>query len=146
MFSSKGRSQVVTLLAILALISSPVFSSSNGTVGYGLKWQSNRASYTFVFSGQVMRQGRPCPNARISLDIETSYQGVVSQIADAGDDGRYQIAITVAGVPDQSSIWRLQARVSGLKESQTGEAEGRIILMDGQTTVIVSETIRIEQA
>lgn len=147
MFSSKGSRKAVLFSAIFFLMHSPAFCKPKGFVGVGIQWgQTRRGTYTFVFAGQVTREGRPCPHARINLDLETSTQGVISESAQAGEDGQYQIAVTVAGAPEQSSIWKLQARAGSLTDRQTGQIEGRIILMEDQTTVVVSKSIPLEQA
>lgn len=146
MFSSKGYRKAAALLLALLPLQSPVYSAPRGTVGYSLNWTNPSAQYTFVFAGRVMRDGRPCANAHVSVDIQTANQGMVSESAEAGDDGRYQIALTVSAAPEQTSFWKLQARSATVTTVSTGEAEGRLILRDGQTTVVISETIPLLQA
>ena len=129
-------------LPVQNAISAPV-----GVVSVALEWGSSaRTSYTYVFSGIVTCQNHPCASAHIDLDIETTSQGVISKSTQVGADGRYQMEISIPGAPEDSSSWKLQAHSSGTMNHESGEAEGRIILMDGQTTVVVDRSILLIQA
>jgi hypothetical protein len=147
MFSPSVSSKAITLTFAFLLISSPTFCDPIGIIDYAIEWgQTSKENYTFVFSGKVTREGRPCANAQVSLDIETSADGVVTQSAQAGDDGVYQIAITFTGRPSQASGWKLEARSSGISHSSSAEAEGRVILREGHTTVVVDRTLPLVEA
>ncbi len=147
MFSSKTAAKAFLLIGLNLLISSPLFSAPQAITGYSIEWGgSSQTAYTFVFSGVITRDGRPCPNARVNLDIETSRDGVVTESAQAGADGRYEIAITIKGCPEQASNWKLQARTGSVVNGQAGEAEGRVILMDSEKTVVVNRTLPLVEA
>jgi hypothetical protein len=114
---------------------------------FALDWGSNaKASYTYVFSGLLTCQNRPCSNARVDLDLETGSQGVISQTTQADEDGRYQMEVKVEGVPTDSSSWKLEARTFNTIRQQSAESEGRIILMDGRRTVVVDRSLLLIQA
>jgi hypothetical protein len=118
-----------------------------GAVNVALEWGSSaRTSYTYVFSGLVTCQNHPCSNAHVDLDMDTANQGVISQSAQAGEDGRYQLEITIPGSPEDSASWKIQARAASVSDQESGEAEGRIILMEGQTKVNVDRSLLLIQA
>jgi len=118
-----------------------------GIVAVALDWgPAASASYTYVFSGLVTCQNRPCPNAHVDLDLETVSQGVINQSTQAGEDGRFQIEVTVVGAPTDSSGWKLEAHTSGITNQQSAESEGRVILMEGQTKVVVDRSLPLVQA
>ena len=107
---------------------------------------STRTAYTYVFSGLVTCGSRPCANALVDVDLETPTQGAIDQTTRTGEDGRYQMAITVYGSPEDSSLWKVQARSSSLSARQSAPAEGRIILMEDQKTVAVDRSLLLTQA
>ncbi len=147
MFSPMLSIKALFLVSLIFLSPTFAFCDPQGIVDYSIEWGPVvRSDYTFVFSGIVSREGHPCPNARVELDLETATEGIVTESALAGDDGRYQIAITITASPEQSSNWKLQARSGGIERAQTGEAEGRVILLEGQTSIIVDRPLNLVQA
>jgi|SRR5882724_4907991 len=147
MFSNQSQVRRFLIATFFLLI--PVqnaISAPEGVVNYAIQWGSNKAAYTYVFSGLISCQNRPCSNARVEVALVTPSQGAVSQSVRAGDDGRYQVAITVPGSPEDASTWKIDAYSASVSEQATGEAEGSIILMEDQKTVVVDRTIQLIQA
>jgi hypothetical protein len=148
MFSS-NRTGFRWFLIALALVILPIQSAvcaPHGVVTATYVLGSSVASYTYVFSGVITCQNKPCSNARVDIDVVTATQGVVTQSTRAGDDGRYQMAVTVPGAPEDSSAWKLEAHSASLSEQASAEAEGRVILMEDQKTVVVDRSLLLTQA
>jgi hypothetical protein len=130
----------------LSLTTQNAICAPEGAINVALEWgPSAKTSYTYVFSGTLTCQNHPCSNAHVDLDLDTASQGVISQSTQAGEDGRYQIAVTITAVPEEASTWKLAAH-SPTMNPDSAEAEGRIILMEGQTTVVVDRSMRLIQA
>ena len=149
MFDPKLQSarRFLVVAFFLFLPAKNAISAPQGVVNFALEWgPSAKTSYTYVFSGLVTCQNHPCPNAHVDLDIDTSSQGVISQSAQAGEDGHYQLEVTVPGSPEESASWKIQAHTVSITSQESGEAEGRIILIDGQTKVVVDRSLLLIQA
>ena len=149
MFNSKFKIARLFLVVafFLNLSLQTAHCAPEGTVDVALEWgPAVKASYTYVFSGQVTCENHPCPNARVDLDLDTVGEGVISQSTQAGDDGRYQMEITIVGAPAESSGWKLEAHTSGVSSQESAESEGRIILMEGQTKITVDRALLLIQA
>src|SRR5579871_3960495 len=137
----------LSLAFFLNLTVQNAISAPEGVVNVALEWgSSSRTTYTYVFSGLVTCQNRPCSNARVDLNLESTSDGAITQSTRAGDDGRYQMEVTVQGTPEASSAWKLEAHSSSVQNQESAEAEGRVILMEGQTTVVVDRSLLLIQA
>jgi hypothetical protein len=123
-----------------------VHSAPNGLVSAALEWGSSAQAYTYVFSGQVTCQNHPCANAHIDLNLETASQGVIVQTTQAGEDGRYELAVTVNGAPEDCSTWKLEAHSASVSQQESAEAEGRVILMEGEAKIAVDRSLLLIQA
>src|SRR5439155_1064742 len=132
------------LLYTLGPIFVPVlsFAHPTGVVDCTLEWHSGRQVYTYVFSGIVSSKGRPCPNAKVQLQISTPNQPDMVQETVASADGTYQLKIDLAGHPDQSAEWKLIAQAP---ETGAAELEGRSILMEGENRVEVQRPLQLIQ-
>lgn len=119
-----------------------VFALPAGEVGYSLEWHSGHQVYTYVFSGVVSRQGRPCPNAKIQLEISTPTQPDMTQETVASADGTYELKIDLPGQPEQSAEWKLVAQAP---ETDSVEIDGRSILMEGENRVDIKRPIQFVQ-
>ena len=107
---------------------------------------STRTPYTYVFSGLVTCQNRPCANVRVDVDLVTNTQGAIVQSTRTGADGRYQLEVTVSGSPEDSSLWKIEAHTTNLSQQESAQAEGRVILMDDEQTVVVDRSLLLIQA
>jgi hypothetical protein len=149
MFSS-NRAAVRWFLIAVSLINLPIQNAvcaSEGIVNVALEWGSSaRTTYTYVFSGLITCQNKPCSNVRVNVDLDTATQGVITQSTQSGDDGRYQLAVTVPGAPEDSSGWKIEAHSAGISDQESAEAEGRVILMEDQKTVVVDRSLLLIQA
>ena len=123
----------------------PAFSENHGIVSYQLDWHTSRQTYTYVFSGVVTCQGRPCANTQVHVDIDTPSQGVVSQATTTSPDGRYLLQVSVEGDADDTTTWKLLAEAGGPNHGEPTEIEGRSILMQDQTTVPIERLLQIQQ-
>jgi hypothetical protein len=116
-------------------------------VSYALEWGSPTQNYTYVFAGKVScSDHRPSPNTPVVLSIETPSEGLLTQTAYTSADGNFQIEVTLKGSPEEASTWKLEARSNCLAGTQTAEAEGRLILMDGQNTIVVERPLSLAEA
>ena len=149
MFSS-NRAGLRWFLVTLTVFALPLQSSvcfARGFAGIALDTMApNRTPYTYVFSGWVTCQNKPCANARVDLDLVTTTQGAIARSTRTGEDGHYQLAITVAGAPEDSSLWKLEVRTAGLSGQESAQAEGSIILMEDEQTVVVDRSLLLTQA
>jgi hypothetical protein len=115
-----------------------------GTVDCALEWHSSRQTYTYVFSGVVSHQGRPCPNAKIQLQLSSASQPDLVQETLASADGTYQLKVSIPGNPEQATDWKLIAQMpeTGL---QSPEIAGRTIMTESEEPVVVDRTIQMVQ-
>lgn len=136
-----------TSLVFLSLLSqillpNAAMAQTRGIVDYSLQWVSAPQTYTYVFSGIVTCSGKPCADAQVEVDLDSPAQGILHESSLAGADGRYLMQIQVVGVPEQAATWKLTT--SGLSRANDPvEVEGRVILMQDQTTVIVERPLMI---
>ena len=140
-FEAAFRVSLILLYSI-GPIFVPVPVIGQGMVGCTLEWHSGNQVYSYVFSGVVSNQGRPCPNARVQLQISTASQPDLVQETVAAADGTYQLKIDLPGRPDQAAEWKLIAQAP---ETGAAEIEGRSILMEGQNQVTVQRPIQLVQ-
>ena len=141
--------QARRFLGLVFLLQIPLqnaFSAPQGSVDVALEWGSSAHAYTYVFSGVATCRNHPCANANVELDLETATQGVIVQTTRAGEDGRYQLEVTLRGAPADSSTWKLEAHSAAVSDAETAEAEGSLILTEDQTTVVVERPLRLIQA
>jgi hypothetical protein len=133
MFSS-NRTCVRWFLIALSLIILPIenaLCAPQAFVHVALEWGSpNKTVYTYVFSGLITCQNKPCANARVAVDLVTPTEGVIS----------------LAGSPEDSSSWKIAAHTASVSDQASAEAEGRIILMEDQKTVVVDRSLLLIQA
>jgi len=120
--------------------------SAQGFAGISYAVAPNRTMYTYVFSGQIMCHNSPCANAKVDVDLVTSAQGAIAQSTRTGEDGRYQLEISVSGTPEDSSLWKLEAHSAGVSSQASAQAEGRIIFTEDQKTVVVNRSLLLTQA
>jgi FlaG/FlaF family flagellin (archaellin) len=148
MFNSRlpGAKWFLRLAIFLTLPIQNAVSAPQGVVNVALEWGSSAQTFTYVFAGHVTCQNHPCSNARVDLNLDSASQGVITQITRAGEDGRYQFEVTLQGSPDGSSTWKLEAHSSSALNQESAEAEGRVILIEGQTTVVVDRSLLLIQA
>lgn len=122
-----------------------VIGAPHGIVAADVEWGSSVQAYTYVFSGQVISQNHPCSNAQVDVSLDSDTAGVISQTTTTGEDGRYQMEITLRGKPEDSSMWKLEAHSSTPTEREAAEMEGRVIIMEGQSTVVVNQHLLLTQ-
>ncbi len=128
----------------LALVPATGLAQSKGTVDCMLEWHTSRRVYTYVFSGVVSSQGKPCPNAKIQIRMSPPNQDDVIQDTVASADGTYELKVTVAGSPEDSAEWKLVAQGSEIG-LESAAIEGRAILMEDENTVMVERPIQLVQ-
>jgi hypothetical protein len=149
MFSS-NRTAVRWFLTALSITILPIenaLCAPQAFVHVALEWGSpTKTVYTYVFSGVITCQHKPCSNARVDVDLVTATEGVVTQSTQAGEDGRYQLEVSVPGSPEDSSSWKIAAHTASISDQESAEAEGRIILMEDQKTVVVDRSLLLIQA
>ena len=150
MFTTKAAPRTRPILLLTLFLSLPLknaFSDQQGIVGAAIEWGGSTAqAYTYVFSGQVTCKNHACSNAKVEVNVDTASEGVVTQTTEAGADGRYQIELTLKGSPSDATTWKLEAHAPGLSDQESAEAEGRLIMMDGQTSVVVERPLFLTQA
>jgi hypothetical protein len=142
---SRARWFLVTA-CLLNLPLQNAVSAPQGIVSVALQWGTSVQTFTYVFAGQVTCQNNPCRNARVELNLETSTEGVITQTTRTGADGRYQLEVTVQGSPSESSAWKLEAHSASVSNQESAEAEGRVILTEGQAQVVVDRSLRLIEA
>ena len=131
---------------LLNILPPSVASAEHGIVTVALEWGSSVHTYMYVFSGLVTCQNHPCANVHVDLVLETENQGALTQTALTGNDGRYLMQVTLQGSPQEASSWKLTAQTSSMSDQESAEAEGRVILSEDQTTVMVDRTLPLIQA
>ena len=124
----------------------PTFAQRQGRVDCILEWHSGRQTYTYVFSGVVSSQGRPCPNAKIQLQFSTPSQPDLIQETVASANGTYELKVSVAGNPQDSADWKLVAQAPETSAALAGttEIDGRAILTEDENTVVVERPIQLQ--
>jgi hypothetical protein len=127
-----------------ALVPVPVLGTPKGTVDCTLEWHTAGQTYTYVFTGVVRNQGRPCPNARIQLQLSTGSKTDMIQDTVAGEDGRYELTVAVSGNPKSAADWKLVAQAPNTSTLDSTEVTGRMILTQNEDTVMVQRTIQLE--
>ena len=138
-----------TLLTILytfvqVLVPIQVLAQSREVVDCTLEWHSGHQTYTYVFSGVVSSQGRPCPNAKIQLQLSAPSQPDLIQETTASAEGAYELKIILAGNPQESADWKLVAQAPETS-AEAAEIEGRTIFTDGENMVMVQRPIQLVQ-
>jgi len=141
-----GAQRFLSVAFLIFISAKTAHSASEGMVSAALQWGSSAQAYTYIFSGQVTCHNRPCANAHIDLNLETATQGAIVQTTQAGEDGHYEFAVTVQGAPSDTSTWKLEAHSASVSQQESAEAEGRLILMDGEPTVAVTRSLLLIQA
>jgi hypothetical protein len=145
-----NRSGIRWFLIALSIVLLPIQSAicaPQGIITATIEWgTSTAATYTYVFSGVITCQNKPCSNARVDIDLVTTSHGVISRSIRAGDDGHYQLALMAQGEPEDSSTWKLAAHSDCVTDQESAEAEGRVILMEDQKTVVVDRSLLLIQA
>jgi hypothetical protein len=126
------------------LIPVPVLANK-GVVNCSIEWGSNRQTYTFVFSGTVSKEGRPCPNAKIQLQLSAANQPDQIQETLAGADGSYELKVSMSGTADQAAQWKLVALAPEASALEATEIEGSAIPTDDGNTVMVQRPIQLVQ-
>jgi len=133
-------------LALFLYILPASAAAANGIVTVALEWGTSAQSYTYIFSGLVLCQNHPCVNVRVDLALDTDTRGTLTQTTTSGDDGRYQMEITLPGSAQDTSLWKLEARSGSSINRETAEAEGRVVNTESQTTVVVDRSLLLIQA
>jgi len=141
-----GSKWLLGLAFLLSISFKSAQADPQGIVNASIEWGTSAHNYTYVFSGLVTCHNRPCANAKVALNLATSSQGVISQSTRAGEDGHYQLEVSLPGAPEDSSTWKLEAHSASVSQQESAEAEGRLILMDGQVTVAVDRSLLLIQA
>ena len=128
--------------SVAIFVPSLLNAQPHGMVGVTLEWHTARQVYTYIFTGQVTSQGRPCPNATVELQISQANQPDVLKETVASADGTYQLKVEIPGLVDQSAEWKLIAQ-----SPETGSAEiaGRSILMEGENLLVVQRPLLLIQ-
>jgi hypothetical protein len=127
----------------LVLVPLHISAAPKGTVDCTLEWHTTRQTYTYVFTGVVSKQGRPCANARIQLLLSTNRQPDQIQETTAAADGSYELKIALPGNPEDSADWKLVAQAPDTSTLEATEVAGRMILTDGENTVMVERPIQL---
>jgi hypothetical protein len=131
-----------TLLPLL--VPALAFAQPKGHVNVTLEWHSNRQVYTYVFTGVVSHQGRPCANAKIHLELNAPGQPDLAQDTLTLEDGRYSITVALQGVPQQAADWKLVAEGPETGD-QISEIEGRTVMTEDTEPVVVQRRIQLVQ-
>jgi hypothetical protein len=142
---AKLRIALLLIYAInILLVPAAVWALPKGTVDCVLEWHTSRQTYTYVFSGVVSHLGRPCPNAKIQVQLSVASQPDKVQETLASADGTYQLKLSISGNPEEATDWKLIAQMpeTGLLSP---EIAGRAILMDSEETVKVNRSIQMVQ-
>jgi len=127
------------------LVPVPVLAHAKGTVNCSVEWGSSNQTFSYVFSGVVSCQGRPCPNAKVQLQLSTASQPDVVQDTVAAADGSYELKIAVAGTAQDSAQWKLIAQAPESISQEAVEVEGSSILTDDENTIVVQRPLQIVQ-
>ena len=139
------ESWLIFTFAVTPILSPiPVFANK-GVVNCTIEWGSSHQTYTYVFSGVVSSQGRPCPNAKVQLQLSAANQPDQTQETVAGADGSYELKITIPGAADESTQWKLVAQAPDASSLEATEIEGSAILSDSDNTVVVERPIQLVQ-
>jgi len=138
------RSLPILLYSLIQiLVPITALAQPKGVVDCALEWHSDNKTYTYVFSGVVSSEGRPCPNAKIHLQLSFSRQPDLVQETIALADGTYELKVSVTGKPEDSTDWKLIAQAPETS-TQSAEIEGRTILTD-ENSVAVERPIQLVQ-
>src|SRR5271165_4167126 len=103
------ESWLIFVFAVGPILSPIPVLANKGVVDCTLVWGSNQQTYTFVFSGTVNKEGRPCPNAKIQLQLSAANQPDQIQETLAAADGSYELKISIPGTANQATQWKLVA-------------------------------------
>jgi hypothetical protein len=127
------------------LVPIPVLAQPKGVVDYTLEWHSGHHVYTYVFAGVVSSQGRPCPNAKVQLQLSTPDQPDLVQETVASAEGAYELKVSFICDPQQPADWKLVAQAPTASVLEATEIEGRAILTEDENTVEVQRPIQLVQ-
>jgi hypothetical protein len=126
------------------LVPALAFAQPKGHVHVTLEWHSHKQVYTYVFTGVVSHQGRPCANAKIHLELSDPDRRELAQDVITKEDGSYSITVALKGIPHQAADWKLVA-VGPDTRTQMSEIEGRTVLMEANDPVVVQRPIQLIQ-
>ena len=127
------------------MVPAPVLAANKGTVSYGVELGSAEQTYTYVFTGTVLSQGRPCPNAKVLVKISTDSEPDRFQETIAKADGSYELKVAVSGDENEAAQWTLVAQAPYASALDTVEIHGSAILTVNQNTVLVQRPIQLVQ-
>ena len=116
---------------------------SKGIVSYVLEGQSLRRTYTYIFSGIVHCGNQVCSNARVQVQVEPDNSAGISGETRSASDGRFEVQIACDGSVDDSVAWRIIAEAPVPGGGDPVELEGRVIMTEDETTVIVQRPVQI---
>ena len=74
-------------------------------------------SYTYVFQGKAMLDGRPYAHAQVRLEAVSMQSDQIKQV-ETDAEGNYRVEITVSGRPNEPLNWTLHALTSDFKQSE----------------------------
>jgi hypothetical protein len=127
------------------LVPVQVLAQVNGVLSFTLERHSDQHTYTYVFAGVVSSQGRPCPNAKVQLQLSTPNQPDLVQDTVASAEGAYELRVSANGSPQQPADWKLVAQAPAASVLETTQIEGRAILTEDENTVEVQRPIQLVQ-
>jgi hypothetical protein len=136
---------IVTLAFNPVLVPIAVLAQPRGVVDYSIEWGTTSHPFVYIFTGKVTCGGRPCP-ARVQLNLLLGDGDDITDGTNATADGSYHFEEAARGIPDEAAQWVLTARPTLGSAEQEVALEGRMILMEGQDTLVIERPIQLAQS
>jgi hypothetical protein len=118
---------------------------SNGLINYSIEWGSLRRTYTYIFSGTVRCGSQLCADARVQAQVDPGLSAGASGETLSGADGHFEVRITCDASADDSVVWKMVAAAPILGGGDPVELEGRFIMAEDQTTIVVQRPVQINR-
>lgn len=131
---------LVYLLTAPALVPVPVWAQ--GHSAYDLQWNTASGPFTYIFSGHVSFNGKPCP-AQVRLQFTASGMDPITQVTTSNTDGTYNLIVVLPSAPVQPAEWKLIAQAPQPGMAHDAEVEGQAIVAEDETTVNVDRPIQL---
>jgi hypothetical protein len=103
---------------------------------YNLQLGDYHHAYTYIFSGQVTCNDKPC-SAHLRLQFRELEGTDIIEAASAGKDGNYSLSVVLKEVPQEPAEWKLMAEAPDGRGPSI-QLEGRAIAVDDNCTVIAN--------
>ncbi len=131
----RANQAAAAFLFVVTLPFKPTPAIGEEFVSYQLEMGDHRQKYECIFTGLVTQKGKPCTGARVWVDLAGAPQEEISDVIRSDDEGRFILRVTLEGIPDGETRWKLSARAPTLNAAPA-QIEGRLILSQDPTVTI----------